>query len=353
MPYLLVRDDITTMRVDAIVNAANNSLLGGGGVDGAIHLAAGPDLLEECRTLGGCETGDAKVTKAYNLPCKYVIHTVGPIWQGGNFGEEKLLRSCYTRSLQLALEAGCGSVAFPLISGGVYGYPKEQAIKVASQTILDFLQTWDMTVYLVLFDPQALFAAEDRFGPIRQVIDDAYVSREKISDPRNAFRSFDSETPQSAPFGLQKLRSIESPARECADASVAYSPDFRECTSASLESMLGQLDESFSQMLIRLIDAKGMTDAQCYKKANIDRKLFSKIRNNPLYKPSKNTAIAFAVALELPMDETRELLGKAGYALSHSSKFDIIIEYFIRTGNYDLFAINETLFAFDQTLLGA
>ena len=352
MPFLLVRNDITTMHVDAIVNAANNTLLGGGGVDGAIHHAAGPELLEECRTLGGCETGDAKRTKAYALPCKYVIHTVGPVWQGGDFGEEQLLRSCYTRSLQIALEAGCESVAFPLVSGGIYGYPKPEAVKVASQTILEFLQTWDMTVYLVLFDPLALSAAEDRFGPIRQLINDDYVIRESARDPRNAI-TCESNAPRSAPYGLHKLRKTDAAAPELEFVSPSYSTDVCEKAPVSLESLLGQIDESFAQMLLRLIDEKGLTDAQCYKKANIDRKLFSKIRKNPLYKPSKNTAIAFAIALELPMKETRELLGKAGYALSHSSKSDIIIEYYISNGNYDLFAINETLFAFDQTLLGA
>ncbi len=375
MPFLLVRKDITKMHVDAIVNAANNSLLGGGGVDGAIHRAAGPQLLAECRTLGGCATGDAKRTRAYDLPCQYVIHTVGPIWQGGEYGERELLRSCYARSLQLALEAGCESVAFPLISAGVYGYPKAQAVEVASQTILEFLQSWDMTVFLVLFDPQALNAAEERFGEIRQFIDDAYVQRAYASDPRSRMgeSAFSAPTPMADMlegdenraarskllFAPRKLDKGSKAGRDKGAASDVCGGGEKELAAysssagMSLESMLGQLDESFAQMLLRLIDQKGMSDAQCYKKANIDRKLFSKIRSNPLYKPSKNTAIAFAIALELPMEETRELLAKAGFALSHSSKFDIIIEYYILSGNYDLFAINETLFAFDQSLLGA
>lgn len=331
MPFHLIRDDITHFEGDAIVNAANESLLGGGGVDGAIHRAAGPQLLEECRTLGGCKTGDAKITGGYDLPARYVIHTVGPIWQGGNGGEEALLRSCYRRSLALAAEHGCKSVAFPLISAGVYGYPKEQALKVAVDEITTFLLDREMQVTMVIFDKAALTVSKKLFADVKAYIDDHYV--EERDDSRTRSRRL------NAGFGAPMMLS------ETTALSDAMMPP-------DLDERLSRLDESFSEMLLRKIDEAGMKDSDCYKKANIDRKLFSKIKSDRLYKPRKATAVAFAIALRLPLWETRELLEKAGYALSHSNKFDVIIEYFVETGNYDIFEINEALFAFDQPLLG-
>ncbi len=331
MPLQIVRNDITKMTVDAIVNAANSTLLGGGGVDGCIHRAAGEGLLEECRTLGGCETGNAKITGAYKLPCKYVIHTVGPVYQGGNNGEKALLESCYKKSLELAKEHNCESVAFPLVSSGVYGYPKDKALKVAIDVISDFLLENEMTVYIVIFDKKAYQISEKLFSDIAKYIDDRYVD-EHTDYRRESMR-------MNMPMAPMMVADL------CESRAI-----FED---GSLDEKLKQIDESFSQMLLRKIDEKGMTDAQCYKKANIDRKLFSKIRGDVHYKPSKPTAIAFAIALELTLPETEDMLKKAGFALSHSNKFDIIIEYFISKGNYNIFEINEALFAFDQSLLGA
>ena len=332
MPLQIVRNDITKMTVDAIVNAANSTLLGGGGVDGCIHRVAGEGLLKECRTLGGCETGNAKLTGAYDLPCKFVIHTVGPIYEDGNHGEKALLESCYKKSLELAKEHNCESVAFPLISSGVYGYPKDKALKVAIDVISDFLLENEMTVYIVIFDKKAYKISEKLFSDIAEYIDDRYV------DEHTDYRR------ESMRLNMPMQSVVMADMCDCYSASVPKA--------TSLEDAVKQIDESFSQMLLRKIDEKGMTDAQCYKKANIDRKLFSKIRGDVHYKPSKLTAIAFAIALELSLDETEDMLKKAGFALSHSNKFDIIIEYFITEGNYNIFKINEALFAFDQSLLG-
>ena len=341
MPLEIVKNDITKMQVDAIVNAANESLLGGGGVDGAIHHAAGPGLLAECRTLGGCKTGRAKITGAYDLPSKYVIHTVGPIYKDGKHNEKALLESCYRESLILAREHGCQTVAFPLISSGVYRYPKDQALRVAIDVISGFLLENDMTVYIVIFDKASYKISEKLFFDIAEYIDDGYVDehsnlcRESIR--MKAFHPLMSDV---------KLKQADSVPFELCECMARPSED-------DLNSRLDDLDESFSQMLLRKIDEKGMTDSQCYKKANIDRKLFSKIRSDVNYKPCKPTALAFAISLELSLEETEDLLRKAGFALSHSNKFDIIIEYFISRGNYNIFEINEALFAFDQSLLGA
>ena len=339
MPLEIVRNDITKMKVDAIVNAANQSLLGGGGVDGAIHRAAGSGLLAECRTLGGCNTGKAKITGGYNLPVKYVIHTVGPIYNDGNHGEKRLLESCYRESLALAKEHNCETIAFPLISSGVYGYPKDQALKVAINIISDFLLENEMTVYIVIFDKAAYKISEKLFSDIAEYIDDNYVD-EHTDCRRESIRM----NAPMAPCVKRKEADVEF-LEICACKAIVAEDD--------LDAKLRQIDESFSQMLLRKIDEKGMTDAECYKKANIDRKLFSKIRSDVNYTPSKPTALAFAISLELSLAETEDMLRKAGFALSHSNKFDIIIEYFISKGNYNIFEINEALFAFDQSLLGA
>lgn len=340
MPLLIIRQDITKMDVDAIVNAANKTLLGGGGVDGCIHRAAGKELLEECRRLGGCETGDAKITGAYKLPCRYVIHTVGPVWDGGDHGEKELLASCYRRSLELARQHGCGSVAFPLISSGIFGYPKKQALKVAEDTIREFLADNDMLVYITVFGRDTLDIGKELYGDIQQFIDDRYVKAQEQQD-KYSRRNLKLFSRASAPMDDAAM---EPP---LCQATVYSEPDTEE-----LKKRISELDESFSQMLLRKIDESGMTDVQCYKKANVDRKLFSKIRSDMWYRPSKATAIAFAIALELQKSEADELLKKAGYALSRSSKSDVIIEYFISNGIYDIFRINEALFAFDQSLLG-
>ena len=263
MPLEIVRNDITKMKVDAIVNAANETLLGGGGVDGCIHRAAGPELLAECRTLGGCKTGDAKITKAYRLPCQYVIHTVGPVWNGGSHGERELLVSCYRTSLALAKEHGCETVAFPLISSGVFGYPKDQALRVAVDTISEFLADNDMTVYLVIFSRAAYAIGNKLFADIAAYIDDHYVDAH--TDLRRE--------------RMRRMSVVESRMLTAyEDAPMATS---------GLDEALAHLDAGFSETLLKLIDRSGKKDSEIYKKANVDRKLFSKIRNNRTTSPPR------------------------------------------------------------------
>jgi len=339
MPLEIVRNDITKMQVDAIVNTANPRPIVGGGVDRAIHKVAGTELLDARKKIGDIATGKAAITSAFNLHARFVIHTVGPVWQDGEHGERELLSNCYANSLQLAAENGCGSIAFPLISAGVFGCPSEVAIAVATQAIREFLTDHDMDVYLVVFDHKAFKISSSLFDDVQSFIDERYIEELLDEEYRGDYRD--------------RRRNFETAGQPPAeDAYIDIPMWMSKPKERSLEDLLNEVDDTFSEALLRLIDAKGKTDPEVYKRANIDRKLFSKIRNNPSYKPSKATALAFAVALELNLDETRDFIGRAGYALSHSNKADIIVEYFIQRAEYDIFTINETLFAFQQPLLG-
>ena len=355
MPFEIVRNDITRMRVDAIVNAANNSLLGGGGVDGAIHRAAGPQLLEECRALGGCKTGEAKLTRGYRLPCKYVIHTVGPIWRGGSEGEEALLAACYRNALAIARQQGCDSVAFPLISAGVYGYPKDQALRVAATEIERFLQEADMMIYLVAYTRDAIVPDARLFGEVAAYIDDVYVREHRDFD-REARRS--QYLRDGAPRGVPDPGSLfrrphrEDNARNETVFSEANVERLTALQSDVPEDAQSRTAETFSEMLIRKLEEKGMSDMACTARANVDNRLFGKIRNNAGYRPAKQTALAFAIALELSLEEARELLVKAGFSLSHGDKRDIVVEYCLINGHYNVTGINEILFKLDLQPLG-
>ncbi|RAZ78974.1 macro domain-containing protein [Planococcus halotolerans] len=332
MPLEIVRNDITKMIVDAIVNAANSGLKMGGGVCGAIFKAAGASELQQaCDRIGYCPVGEAVHTEAFVLNADFIIHTVGPVWQGGSHNEERLLRNSYRNSLELAESLGCQSIAFPLISTGIYGYPKEAALKVAIGEIESFLMHHEMDVYLVVFDKQSFSISSTLFDSIEAYIDEHQVDALERRYPRRKRIIRDEIISQN----LEQEFKLES------------------AMDLSLEDVLKNVDESFSERLFRYIDEKEMTDAETYKKANIDRKLFSKIRNSPGYTPMKKTIIAFAVALELDLQETEDLLEKAGYRLSRSHKFDLIIMYFIERENYKVHEINEALFAFDQVLLGS
>ena len=342
MPLQIIRQDITKMRVDAIVNTTNEEMIGYSGVDLAIHTIAGAELDAECAKLAPLGLGQAKLSGAYDLPCKYVIHTSGPVWRGGLVGESIILRSCYIESLKLAVKSGCRSVAFPLISSGVYGYPKDQVLKFAIQTITEFLFDHELTVYLCVFDKESYSFSQKLFSDIQEFINDEYVDEHDEDFYENYDDSIDE---------MPLAKCIQAPM--CADAMMPRKRETSSASGKSLREYMKQMDRSFQEMLFDLIDESGMTDVECYKKANVDKRTFSKIKSNKDYKPSKQTVIAFAISLQLDMDTTQDLLATAGFTLSRSKVFDKIIRYFIHNGNYDIFEINEALFEFDQVLLGS
>lgn len=420
MPFEIIRDDITHSTLEALVCPSGSDMVPEGGVSAAIFTAAGSRLMRECRKVGVCPRGGAVLTRGHDLKTKYIIHTVGPQWKGGSSGEEQLLRSCYRSCLTLAKNSGIASVAFPLIASGTYGYPKAQAIRIATEEIGAFLlENEDMLVQLVIYDLEAFKAGSRMFETISSYVDEHYIAAHTApsNSQRHALRQAMSEagiteTPllMDAPVVMyptipgqkgsicpkcqQPIRrdarfcgqcgarledttvfetADKAPAPSVEAATMRYtasskkapqklwpalsaaapSPDTTPGAKKTLESRLSHLSDPFSTYLLHLIDLSGKTDAEIYKKANIDRKLFSKIRSNPHYQPKKTTALALAVALELSLDDTADLLQRAGYALSPANKFDLIISYFIENGNYNIFEINEALFCFEQQLLGA
>lgn len=361
MPLQIIRQDITKMKVDAIVNTTNEEMIGYSGVDYAVHTAAGPELDKECQRIAPLGLGTAKATKAYNLDAKYIIHTSGPIWQGGFAGESIILKSCYLESLKLAVEYGCESVAFPLISAGAYGYPKDKVLRFAIQVITDFLFEHELTVYLCVFDRSSYEFSKELFDEISEFIDDGYAARKKAESGFTLRFNKGASARRRDICGNEAAEADFSEcyiAEDCAPVAemmpcASVPPPCSSIARESLEEYMKAMDKSFAYKLFDYIDSKGMTDVECYKKANIDKKTFSKIKCNPqTYKPSKQTAVAFAIALELNLDETQDLLSSAGLTLSRSFVFDKIIRYFIQKGEYDVFVINEALFEFDQVLLG-
>jgi len=338
MPLQIVRNNIVSMDTDAIVNAANSRLRMGSGVCGAIFDTAGPfELQRACDEIGGCPTGGAVITPGFRLKAKYVIHAVGPVWQGGASGEEALLRSAYTRSLELARQHDLKSIAFPLISSGVYGYPKSQALQVALSAIQGFLLgADDMDVYLVVFDKAAFQLSEKLSGSVESYINQHFVdAAEAAQPPRRRRMQIEAELRGAA---------VKYPAPCCAPKPIK-----------SLDELLSRrCEETFSEMLLRLVDEKGFAkDSIVYKRANLERSVFSRLRSNKDYAPSKSTALALCIALELNMDQTKDLLARAGFALSPSSLSDVIVSFFIENGRYDIFEVNAALFSYGQSCLGA
>ena len=436
MPFQIVRDDITRMRVDAIVCPTDEVLSGSGGLDASVRAAAGPGLAAACRELGGCAAGDARIVPGFDLPAKHVIFAVGPRWTGADKTEPELLRSCIRADLHLAAEHSLESVAIPLIATGTFGFPKEPAMRAHREEILRFLDTGgrDITVYLVLYSSQSAELGSRLFSQVREYISDHYADEHKspfhapswrpggsssqelgkVSSPspgnapgpdinprpedlswgapsvlpeddlffypaapsdaadESPFPSsweddlfsdyihFDITAPgPPAPSGPDKEPEKPEEQRDeppvCHDAAIPspHASSAWEKRPAHPDWRKADLDESFQQMLFRLIDTRGLTDPQCYTRANVDRRIFSRIRSNVHYQPSKPTAVAFAMALELNMDDTEELLRKAGYALSKNNLFDLIVSFFIESRYYNVLDINIVLYDYDQPQLGS
>lgn len=349
MPFSIVRSDIARLDVDAVVNAANEGLIAGGGVCGAIFSAAGYEQLQEaCRRIAPCPTGSAMVTQGFDLPARWIIHAVGPRWIDGRHGEEGLLRRAYRSALDQAAQLRVASVAFPLISAGIYGYPPAAALDVACEEIARFLNdragtdAGDMRVVLAIYNRRAFAASLDCYDEVALRIQDAQGEE-----------SF---------FACDSAVCAETAEKSC---DLGFGPGFdldldlqalaapRAIDEAEIAELLNKLDASFSQAVLSLIDARGLTDVEVYKRANLSRQLFSKIRRDQGYKPTKATAVALAIALELSLDECDDLLERAGFSLSTSSKFDVIVHYFIERECYDIYKLNAMLFAFDQPLLGS
>ena len=369
MPLNIIRNDITRVSADAIVNTANPQVAVGGGVDRAIYEAAGmEELLAERAKIGPIRPGQAAVTPAFSLDARYIIHTVGPVWQGGDYGERESVASCYRQSLKLADELGCESVAFPLISTGTYGFPKAEALRIAISEISSFLFDHDMTVYMVVYSREAFVISSKAFTDIKCYIEDKDVKPQLPSElnlrRRRRQTDFHRNNEREPLYGsalyekIPLAAEIEDAGFDSEEESIEYSQAMPDSTEEAfydggLEDVLNQETESFQQMLFRIIDRKGMTDPQVYKKANLDRKLFSKIRSSETYLPKKKTVLALAIALELNMDETIDLLSRAGLALNPGNRFDLIVGYCITHGIYNIFDINTYLFEYDQPLLGA
>ena len=340
MPFSIVRNDIARVRADVLVNAANERLAAGGGVCGAIFAAAGASkMAAACAGIGRCPTGSAVVTPGFDLPCRWVVHAVGPVWRGGTHGERELLRSCYRSVFAEVVRLGADSVAFPLISAGIFGYPVREALDVACAEASAFLDDHpDVEVTLVVFTRDVVAQGVALLGELREYVDDAYVDNSPHLRDRSA-ELRELRAPEAWPLAAE-------PPAPAPAAGGPVPPD-------ELAERLEHLDASFSEALLALIDDRGLTDAQVYRRANLSRQLFSKIRSKPDYRPSKPTAVALALALGLTLPQTQELLAHAGLTLSRSSKFDVIVEFYLARGVHDVMTVNEALFAFDQPLLGS
>lgn len=343
MPFEIIRNDITNMQVDAIVNAASRKPRVNTGIDMAIHKKAGPQLLESRSAIGAIEVGDAVITPAFGLDARYVIHAPSPVWIDGTSGEELLLLQTYRRCLQIALEYNCETVAFPLLASGNHGFPKQKALKIAVKAFSSFLMEHDMHIYLVVFGKESFALSEKLVQSVASFIERNYVDAYE----QDLYAELNERLRRDRYYQRRQQEVRIESMQICAPQVSKVQP-----LDDDLTTFLKKKDAGFAVTLVNLIEHSGKKNSEVYKKANVDKKLFSKIVNNVNYHPSKQTAVAFAIALELNFQQTQDLIGRAGYTLTHSSRFDLIIEFFIRRKLYNIFEINEVLFEFDEVLLG-
>lgn len=375
MPFQIVRNDITKMHIDAIVNTANPMPGYGAGIDSAVYEAAGKEkLLAKRHKIGAIDRGTSVITEGYNLPAKFIIHTVGTAWQGGKAGEEDIIRNCYRSVFDVAVNNDIASLAIPLLASGSYGFPKGIALRIALSEIEAFMSESDMDVYLVVFDEKSVSLSSELYGDIDEYINDNYVEEKNQEEYRDSYgrnervrlgtefvagglASAASYVPR-----LFKANKAEKKKRKEAELYEERVEDFSSidmCLSdpqfdeeRSLEDVVKNLDKTFMELVFSFADAKGLTDVEVQKKANLDRKAFSKLKCGTTKNPSKATALALAVALELDLDDTKDLLSRAGLALSPCSKQDVIVQYFINKEVYDIYEINVALFEHGEQLLG-
>lgn len=390
MSFIIIRNDISKISADAIVCTASPTPAIASGTEKAIYKAAGAEkLMAERERLGTIMPGEAFITPAFDLDAKYILHTAGPVWENGEKGEPEVLRKCYENCLRIAIENDCESIAFPLLATGYYNFPKAEALRIAVSVFTEFLSHEEMEIILVVFDEKSFELSDKIFSSVREFVDKNYV-KERFHEEYDEGRTIVLSSVDPSVYDVANAAPEEEPCDELFDAEAEEESDDadneepfdrlfsrvfgsapdkapgnalyaapsvagsgrRKESLRSLKDVIANVDESWQECLFRLIDEKGYTDTEVYKRANMDRKLFSKIRSNKDYQPRKNTAISLALALNLNEDETRDFLRKAGLALSPSSIFDLIIEYFIREGIYDIYTINLALFEHRQALLG-
>ncbi len=378
MPLQIIRNDITKVKADAIVNTANPEPGFGPGVDSAVYAAAGREkLLARRSEIGAIAEGCAAITEGFDLPAKYIIHTVGTAWKDGKSGEEDVIRRCYGSIFKTALENDIETLAIPLLASGSYGFPKGIALRIALSEIESFLAGHEMEIMLVVFDEKAFALSTELYGDIDSFINDNYVEEKRAEEypiPRRpgegaafaATQAFAGNAldrrRESGLFGIGHAPKKKAHAAreeslhtydvfECAAAPCADMEEARD--ERSLDDVIGNLDKTFMELVFSFADERGMTDVEVQKRANLDRKAFSKLKCGTTKNPSKSTALALAVALKLSLDDTKDLLSRAGYALSPCSRQDLIVRYFIEKEAYDIYEINVALFEHGEAMLGA